>query len=293
MNLGNRYVVFASQSGMPRSMDFDPETDSEILPRVADESDVAGHRIAETLKVSGFETVSSPTAHDDGWDVELIDDKGARIFVQIKVAERDLKQKDLDKYFEILSKASEKGKDVQVWNFNIEKLKLSILSNPNSPRIDTLGPLDVWERTETGVYPRSNIVRGVAEWADRVETLYDQVVEWSKGVANIQIEKIRTVVMSEELMQKYAVPDKELPILDIISHESPVLSFVPRGRWILGARGRIDIITQTATFMLVDQGDGEAASWKLVSSKNRRESEDFDAKAFANLLDPHEQANGY
>ncbi|MBX4876595.1 hypothetical protein HJA89_27520 [Rhizobium bangladeshense] len=177
VNLGNRYVVFASQNSMPRSMDFDPEKDSEILPRVADESDVAGHRIAETLRVSGFETVNPPKAYDEGWDVELVDAKGARVLVQIKVAERELKQKDVVKYFEFLAKAAGKGQDAQIWNFNVEKLRLSILSNPSSPRIDTLEPIDVWERTETGVYPRSRIVRRVAEWAERLEMLYSQVIE--------------------------------------------------------------------------------------------------------------------
>lgn len=51
VNLGNRYVVFGSTTGMPQPLAFVPERDSELLPRVADEIEIAGERIVQTLKV--------------------------------------------------------------------------------------------------------------------------------------------------------------------------------------------------------------------------------------------------
>jgi hypothetical protein len=66
VNLGNRYVVFGSAARLPAQLCFDPQTDSEILPRVADESEVAATRILETLRVFGMErtaeTPGSPEA---------------------------------------------------------------------------------------------------------------------------------------------------------------------------------------------------------------------------------------
>jgi hypothetical protein len=53
VNIGNRYVVFGPSPGLPEPLHFDPQVDSEILPRVADESDVTEARIVRTLRVSG------------------------------------------------------------------------------------------------------------------------------------------------------------------------------------------------------------------------------------------------
>lgn len=293
VNLGNRFVLFGPKTGLPTANVFNPEIDSEILPRVADESEAAGHRITETLKVSGFETVRSRGGRDEGWDIQLVHPNGERVFVQIKVAERDLRQKDLARYFEYLTEAVHEGQEFQVWSFNIEKLKLTILSNPQSPQIEDLNPIDVWEQSEKGIFPRSRVVRGVDEWARRIEALYDQIAEWAIGDSDIEFDRTRTVVMSEELMRKFAVADRELSILDVVLRGSSVMSFVPRGRWIIGARGRIDVITQATTFMLVDRGDDDTARWTLVSREDRRKGEGFNAKVFANLLEPNEQADGY
>jgi hypothetical protein len=53
VNLGNRFVVFGPDGGLPEPLRFDP-IDSIATPRVADESEVAETRIAETLRISGM-----------------------------------------------------------------------------------------------------------------------------------------------------------------------------------------------------------------------------------------------
>jgi len=73
INLGNRFVVFGPDSGLPEPLRFDPEN-SPILPRVAEESDVAETRIAETLEVSGMTRVApGPDAAVNDSDIELVD----------------------------------------------------------------------------------------------------------------------------------------------------------------------------------------------------------------------------
>jgi hypothetical protein len=54
VNLGNRYVVFGPAASLPQPILFNPETDSEALPRVADESEVSEARIIQTVRVSGM-----------------------------------------------------------------------------------------------------------------------------------------------------------------------------------------------------------------------------------------------
>src|ERR1700730_6394914 len=85
VNLSNRFVVFDPDGGLPKQLRFDPE-DSAILPRVADESEVAEARIEETS-----------------------------IFVDIKVRERDPRRRDFQSGTERLKLAKSKGQDQEVW----------------------------------------------------------------------------------------------------------------------------------------------------------------------------------
>jgi hypothetical protein len=54
VNLGNRFVVFGRSPGLPQTIHFDPETDSEAPPRVADAGEFAETHVAQTLRVSGM-----------------------------------------------------------------------------------------------------------------------------------------------------------------------------------------------------------------------------------------------
>jgi hypothetical protein len=117
VNLGNRYAVFAPSPGLPQPMQFNPETDSRVLPRVVDESEVAEARIAETLRVSGM-TRSTAADPSSKADIELIDDKGNHILIDIKVRERDPKQRDFVQGEERLSEAAALGQTLEIWYFN-------------------------------------------------------------------------------------------------------------------------------------------------------------------------------
>lgn len=292
VNLGNRYVVFGRDDRLPGPSAFNAQTDSKILPRVADEGDIAERRIAETLQVTGYNVSRSATAADSGWDIELSKPDGTRIFVEIKVRERELKQRDFETLMQRLSTSNDKSKAVEVWTFNIEKLGLSILRLTDSLEIERLVPLDVWEKTEGGIFERARVVNRVADWEKRIAALYSDIKTWlPMHYEGMKAETNRTVVMSEEMMQKFAVPDRELPILDITLDKQPVISFVPRALWIIGARGRVDVITEAGTRLLVDAGDTNAMRWKLVSAENRSIQVDFNSDALYSLLGSHEQTH--
>jgi hypothetical protein len=60
--------------------------------------------------------------------------------------------------------------------------------------------------------------------------------------------------------------------LDVVLGDQVLASFVPRGLWLIGAWGRIDVITPTQTQMLIMKPlvNGDLA-WHIVSSGNGRE----------------------
>ena len=125
VNLGNRFVVFGPDGGLPEPLRFNPG-DSPILPRVADESEAAETRIAETLQVSGMTRSTTGRETAENADIELVDSIGNRILIDVKVRERDPKERDLKLGTELLDLAKSKGQNLEVWFLNIERLCMAI-----------------------------------------------------------------------------------------------------------------------------------------------------------------------
>lgn len=284
VNLGNRFVVFGPEGGLPEPPRFDPK-ESAILPRVADESDVTEAHIARTLQVFGLTRGKHATQSTDSADIELVDSAGNRILVEVKVREREPKKRDIDLGIELIKQAKSKDQNLEVWFFNIERLKLTVMGFDKSGlRFDELVPMNVWERTEEGIFERQHVVEEVEDWLRRVERLYADVLDWLGDNKQLHFEQKRTVTMSEEIMQKFAVTDRELPVLDILRDDQVVASFVPRGLWILGAWGRIDVITKDGTSVLVAIKKHNTFEWQLTSPNDRRRRKPFGKSVLLELV---------
>ena len=153
------------------------------------------------------------------------------------------------------------------------------------PDFFELEPLNVWEFNQDGTtFERSYVVERVADWETRVNVVYTNVEEWSAGLG-VNIDKSRTVLMSEEMMQNFAVPDRDLPILDLSRGNNPVLSFVPVGLWILGSNGRIDIISKQGTTLLLDTARSlDRPNWSILLDRVKRTFEPWSKDGFMKLL---------
>ncbi len=285
VNLGNRYVVFGSSPRLPQPIRFDPEMDLVILPRVGDEFEFAEARIMQTLRVAGM-TTSAVGQGTSRSDIELIDDNGHRVLIELKVRDHDPKPRDFEQGTRRLKEAADTGQRLEVWYFNIERLILFVMYLDRSNlRVDRLTPLDVWEKTTEGVFARARVVEEVEDWVRRVTSLYGDVQAWLGDRPDLRCEQTRTVMMSEEMMQEFAVPDREIPVLDVFEADQAIVSFVPRGLWMIASWGRIDIITRNRTHTLVALGGVGKLEWRLVSLKGRQRTEPFDKQALLLLLD--------
>lgn len=292
VNLGNRYVVFGPSSALPQPLRFDPETDTEVLPRVADESEVAGARIAQTLRVPGMQRLDAGEAAPYP-DVELLDDDGNRILVDIKVRERDLSGRDRERALRRLHEAADSRQTLEIWHFNIERLKLEVLRLGRSGlQIDELTPLDVWEKTANGVINRAQVLDEVQVWERGVGDLYENVRTWLGDNPDLRCEQSRTVAISEWIMQQFAIADRNIPVLDVVGADEVTASFVPRGVPLLlgsGAHqivawGRVDVITRDRTHGLVALRRLGNLQWRLASADGRQRTVAFDKAALLALL---------
>ncbi|MFM0610190.1 hypothetical protein PQR05_37425 [Paraburkholderia sediminicola] len=285
VNVGNRYVVFGTRGGLPQSLHFRPETHSTILPRVADESDIAYSRIIETLEVSDL-TKEFPAIEDlTEADIVLRGDNDVSIFADIKVRNSDLKTRDFDVAARRVRAAADQRKSLEVWFFNIERLGVMIVRfEEGRLKIDELVALDVWEHTSECIFRRSQVIEEVEDWLRRVSSFYDTVQTWLQEDSDLRFDRSRTVVMSEEMMQNFAVTDREIPILDVIDDEQVIASFVPRGLWIVGAWGRIDVITRDATTVVFATREETEYRWEFLSATARRDKHPFDKSALVAIV---------
>ena len=205
--------------------------------------------------------------------------------VEVKIRERDPKERDYSEATRLINDAKATGLDLQVWFVNLERLKTIVVSGV-SPRlqIETFVPWDVWSDGDEGPFTRAYVIGRVEDWERRLREFYETIQGWLTGT-DLASEMTRNVVMSEELMQRFAVTDRDLPILDVLRQQEVVASFVPRGLWMIGSRGRIDLITQHGTRMLVDLSDeDQEPDWQLVSAESRRDRQPFTQQEFFNLV---------
>lgn len=122
------------------------------------------------------------------------------------------------------------------------------------------------------------IERRVAEWANRIDALYSIVQDALSGMREISTSMSRSISMNEELMQKYSVPGRELPILDIKKNGQIIATLKPIGLWVIGANGRVDLLSEKGSYILVDHAEhGTTPDWKVFTPSNRTKSESFDA----------------
>jgi hypothetical protein len=283
LNFGNRWAVFGPKATLPRKALFGPEHATPTR-RITDERENVEGRFVESLRVTGADAKPDPSGKAD---LEITDREGKRTLVELKVRDHEPNKADLDQVLESLKSLGDNETKVEVWVLNFERMKLHVFTKGDRPAFDHFEytPINVWEYDQDGsVFDRSKVFNGLNDWSNRIDALYDRVGNWSSSLTGLKVERTRTIEMSEDLMQRYAIPDRELPILDVRRGAEPIVSFVPRGLWIIGAKGRIDVITSKKTHILVDLGFEGEAKWKMVDPENRRRHIDFDESVFKNLI---------
>ncbi len=140
---------------------------------------------------------------------------------------------------------------------------------------------DVADGPQTS-FTRELVEDRVQDWKNRLHELFREVSTWALK-NGWRVDDSGTVGMHEELMQKFDVPATEQPTLRLDGDHGYVL-FKPKGLWVIGANGRIDLYTSKGTFILVDLAErGEAPRWTIFRATRKREGELFTPEMIASL----------
>jgi hypothetical protein len=130
---------------------------------------------------------------------------------------------------------------------------------------------------------QKKIKEDIEDWKLRISTLYSSVKNWLGSTSYVTKEK-SDVSMYEELMDKYHISSKKLVALDIYCNDQMVATFKPKGLWIIGTKGRIDMLSKKGGVSLIDKPEENDESHWLAYSKDKREGLEFNQDYLLNFL---------
>jgi hypothetical protein len=126
----------------------------------------------------------------------------------------------------------------------------------------------------------------VTDWVKRLDKLYAQLDVWVQGVPDVRVERNSVQQVIEPLMERFAVPPRDVPTYTVFVDKKYRIAFVPSVVWIVGANGRVNITTNVRQHSLVDVGgeNGAPSRWHLVGHDWDKPLIPFDHEAFLKLL---------
>lgn len=117
-----------------------------------------------------------------------------------------------------------------------------------------------------------HITRRVKDWTRRVKGLYATIGGWLPD--GWQTREGRPVFMHEELMRKFGIERREMPALMLVGQGDSVARLEPRGLWIIGGNGRIDLKRDGRRYLIVDMAENfEAPDWHAAPAERRCDRE--------------------
>ena len=144
-----------------------------------------------------------------------------------------------------------------------------------------------WERDHHKRW-HDQIEKSADDWIEQLLQLRSQMEAWlqTSGLGHLSFVDQPPVKMSEEIMQRFGVAPKKMPMFEIRAGDQRVLRFQPKGLWIIGARGRVDLITKAAAPILVDQSEtlSNSSNWQLYDPRNRSRSVPLTRETFSDLV---------
>jgi hypothetical protein len=135
---------------------------------------------------------------------------------------------------------------------------------------------------------QAKVTERVDDWLERLTSLRQTFEQWIResGIAGLAIVDRPPVFMNEELMRRFRITPKAMPVYEILRNGKRLMRIQPKGLWVIGANGRVDLITRSASPILVDNSDSlsSQSDWQLYTGRDRRRSVPLTKEAFLDLL---------
>ena len=87
------------------------------------------------------------------------------------------------------------------------------------------------------------------------------------------------------MMRKFHVPGRYIPVLDLLHAGVPEAYIEPRGLWIIGVNGRLDLIRDPRHFVIVDNAKSFGRpKWHSAPLFERRNFKSFGRASLRSIL---------
>lgn len=115
---------------------------------------------------------------------------------------------------------------------------------------------------------RAQIERRIDDWGRRIENLSSDVRSWlPSGWTAVSGNQ---VTHRDDLKDRFDVPGRLVPVLCLEYRGAAKGRLEPRGLWIVGANGRVDLILPPRHFILIDRAENfEAPQWTITPLRDR------------------------
>ena len=115
---------------------------------------------------------------------------------------------------------------------------------------------------------RAHVEKRVEDWEKRVQDLYAMVSSWLPD--GWSSEEVGAATFDDRLMQLFAIKARRIPILALKRHGQPEARLEPRELWIIGANGRVDLISAKTHFVIMDHAENfEMPDWQISDLQDR------------------------
>ena len=117
-----------------------------------------------------------------------------------------------------------------------------------------------------------HIRRRVDDWEERLNGLYATIGGWLPN--GWEAHRGQPVPMHGELMRKFGIGRRELPTLALSGEADDAARLEPRGLWIVGSNGRVDLKRSGGRYVIVDMAENfQAPDWQAAPAERRSDRE--------------------
>ena len=108
-----------------------------------------------------------------------------------------------------------------------------------------------YDEVQAPIIDAVQVQRRVDNWIDRLTVLFQEVTSWA-GQNGWTPAEGAPVPMNEKLMQLTGVPPREQPSLVLTSPKGERVWCNPKGLWVIGANGRVDVYGSRDSLVVID-----------------------------------------
>lgn len=135
------------------------------------------------------------------------------------------------------------------------------------------------------VITKEHIQKRIIDWVRRLDNLYSDISAWLVNMSGYSVKTAESIKMYEELMDKYGVKPIKLKTLTVLKDKKIILTVKPIGLWVVGANGRVDILTSKESYILLDMSEKfYIPVWTLFKHDKKRKGLTFGKEMFIEIL---------